>query len=713
MEISLQWDGVVYPIANPGTWEEVVQTAKKFEGLIPGDDFYVNYKDEEDDVIKVSGKESLAEALAWATERNLPLCLNIPYPSPYSDDESNWDVISDVAESAPKSEWVDETEAAAVAPEPVQDANEVAEAQAKLEAIKAQEVEEREREEAEAMRRAQAIADATQAAEEEECRRKAAEEAELAIQEALETERKLQEAQQAREDSLVAALEHALIKINSESDIVTDKTELCQAFNKVMSSNEGVTALKMMVQDDQLLSAMLSVVAQELEVPGSSGRLALSQALVHCRGFAKSLVEYPNIREFIVAAMRYLNSTPAPEPIREEPVQAKPEHRLVKCDGCENPEKKEKAIAMGCRGAAGTILGARYKSAAIPDFDLCESCEACGEFQESHGPFLKLTTSDNAPEAILLISADGAVTGDKENEYVRKFEEFLAEAAKAPEQPQTSVPAPTVEPSVPVPQESERRCKHTLVTFETPHQGFVCDICRTRQPLKSTVHGCRICDFDVCAPCNRIVGFPVQAPQVSQQPPQAKFVSDGTLADGSVLRPGESADKVWRIRNSGAEPWKEGTRLCHVGGEALGGPLEGVPVPLASPGEAVNVSVPLVMPTQPGRYTSYWRMMTPAPQQTKFGHRFWVTVNVVAPAPPPPPPRALTIPTSFGSVPSSYEGRVVAAPAVNTAVQTSEFEEAVARITEFGFTDVEKIVRVLREVDGDTGKAIDKLLEEN
>jgi len=292
--------------------------------------------------------------------------------------------------------------------------------------------------------------------------------------------------------------------------------------------------------------------------------------------------------------------------------------------------------------------------------------------------------------------------------------------------------------------------------FETTHGSFSCDVCMKQQPAKATMHGCRNCNYDVCQACHVVEEAPIQAPVVTAVPrivavvaasaPQAKFVSDVTLADGCVVRPGEQLNKTWRVRNSGGDAWPAGTRIGHVGGDAFGGPLHGVEVQLASPGEAVNVTVPLTMPTQPGRYTSYWRMMTPHPQSSKFGHRFWVTVNVVAPTttnqgasrdifpsagvvirsrtsqPPsvsfPPPARP-----TFGYLPGSPALPRAIPPSARppppppmrpTVVETpvsKEFEVAVSQITEFGFTDIDKIVRILKEVNGDAGAAIDKLLE--
>ena len=42
---------------------------------------------------------------------------------------------------------------------------------------------------------------------------------------------------------------------------------------------------------------------------------------------------------------------------------------------------------------------------------------------------------------------------------------------------------------------------HSLAMFATPHQGYLCDSCDAIQAGAATMHGCRPCDYDVCALC--------------------------------------------------------------------------------------------------------------------------------------------------------------------------------------------------------------------
>jgi len=226
-------------------------------------------------------------------------------------------------------------------------------------------------------------------------------------------------------------------------------------------------------------------------------------------------------------------------------------------------------------------------------------------------------------------------------------------------------------------------------------------------PSKTSLHGCRTCNYDICANCVSLLvpspfllqstPYSVQSSPFSKAAPfpllhQAKFVCDVTLADGSFVHPGERLEKTWRIRNTGESAWPVGTKILHVGGDILGGPVQGKEIPFnVKPGDMVNLTVDLLMPTQPGRYTSYWRLTTPHPQCAKFGHRFWVSLTVLAPPaltvkPVRPPPPAMPI---------EYD---------------DEEARSISTIVDFGFTDLNKIKKFLKEEKGVVGNTIDRLL---
>lgn len=107
----------------------------------------------------------------------------------------------------------------------------------------------------------------------------------------------------------------------------------------------------------------------------------------------------------------------------------------------------------------------------------------------------------------------------------------------------------------------------------------------------------------------------------------ARFAKDVTVEDGYQLSPNVPFVKTWRLRNEGSVAWPLGSVLKFVGkhSDNLSGP-EAIAVEPIAPGQEVDVSVNLVSPAKPGRYTGYWRMCTA--EGKKFGQRVWVSIVV-------------------------------------------------------------------------------------
>lgn len=51
--------------------------------------------------------------------------------------------------------------------------------------------------------------------------------------------------------------------------------------------------------------------------------------------------------------------------------------------------------------------------------------------------------------------------------------------------------------------------------------------------------------------------------------PDARFVKDVTIYDGTEMVPGTPFTKIWRFRNVGTTAWPQGTRIVKVGGDSL------------------------------------------------------------------------------------------------------------------------------------------------
>jgi hypothetical protein len=150
-----------------------------------------------------------------------------------------------------------------------------------------------------------------------------------------------------------------------------------------------------------------------------------------------------------------------------------------------------------------------------------------------------------------------------------------------------------------------------------------------------------------------------------------RHVKDVSIPDGAVIPPNTPFVKTWRIRNEGT-PWPSGTPLlcemylncvfivissplgCHLlyiskkTGDRMGSP-DFIPITTGDvtvkTNEEVDISISLVSPPHPGKYTGYWRLCSPSGK--KFGQRVslscvtfdlvidssfikvWVTINVV------------------------------------------------------------------------------------
>jgi hypothetical protein len=117
--------------------------------------------------------------------------------------------------------------------------------------------------------------------------------------------------------------------------------------------------------------------------------------------------------------------------------------------------------------------------------------------------------------------------------------------------------------------------------------------------------------------------IPVDAPEAEDTPtpgetstptetatpqlPQAQFVADVTVPDGTAMTPGESFTKTWRVKNSGAIPWGEGTQLVFASGARMGA-ISPVAVGDLAPGAITEISVDMTAPEESGEQTGRWSL---------------------------------------------------------------------------------------------------------
>lgn len=138
-------------------------------------------------------------------------------------------------------------------------------------------------------------------------------------------------------------------------------------------------------------------------------------------------------------------------------------------------------------------------------------------------------------------------------------------------------------------------------------------------------------------------GAPLPTGQATVSPPpaagtadpacdRARFEKDITVPDNSVLAPGATFVKTWRLQNAGNCTWSNAYSVVYSSGERFGAaeslPLNG---PVA-PGASVDVSIPMQAPATGGSYRGEWMLRNAAGQNFGTGtggdKPFWVQIKV-------------------------------------------------------------------------------------
>jgi hypothetical protein len=131
---------------------------------------------------------------------------------------------------------------------------------------------------------------------------------------------------------------------------------------------------------------------------------------------------------------------------------------------------------------------------------------------------------------------------------------------------------------------------------------------------------------------------------------RATYVSDVTIPDGTVLAPGATFTKTWKLQNAGTTTWTTSYSLGFISGDQMG-TITSVPLSQSvAPGQQVDVSVNMVAPTTAGTYKGFWKMKNASGQL--FNDSVYVLIAAgsggTSPTTPPGTPGATAIPTSTG-----------------------------------------------------------------
>ena len=132
---------------------------------------------------------------------------------------------------------------------------------------------------------------------------------------------------------------------------------------------------------------------------------------------------------------------------------------------------------------------------------------------------------------------------------------------------------------------------------------------------------------------------PTRTPSPSPQPTAtvscddfSQFVADVTIPDNTVMKPGQSFTKTWRLRNTGDCDWTSSFQLIFTDGASMGGPAA-VPLTGTVPSNgSIDVSINLTAPTTNGVHRGNYRLRNAG--DVPFGTSFYVQI-LVGPTPTP------------------------------------------------------------------------------
>jgi hypothetical protein len=122
-----------------------------------------------------------------------------------------------------------------------------------------------------------------------------------------------------------------------------------------------------------------------------------------------------------------------------------------------------------------------------------------------------------------------------------------------------------------------------------------------------------------------------------------RLLRDETIPAGTVVKPGDTFRKTWKVENNGTCDWVYQYQLVFVSGERM----EGMPSRSGNvipPGKWTQLSVDMKAPSKPGTYTSNWRLADASGKP--FGSTLTVSIVVANPTNTPMPPTVTNTPVT-------------------------------------------------------------------
>lgn len=309
-----------------------------------------------------------------------------------------------------------------------------------------------------------------------------------------------------------------------------------------------------------------------------------------------------------------------------------PENSNVVCCGCAvNPALALRALQLGYRSdLSEDILGPVYQSCKVENLYLCKVCHESKQF-ESIGPYIAIKDSsqssqdDDDIEDEELDEEDVdeinpkvmTQNEDRSNELIERNKLNTLHLESTNDNQEVIIlndannSQSRAEGSTLLHDSSSLHpCKEILKAFRTRHEGFRCDCCGIIPNRNSICYGCRKCNFDICSECQARLQLPNENAPKSHEA-KCELLSDVTLPSEATALVGEKLEKIWRVKNSGVSMWPYGTYLRFFDGNSFHTDSIMISVLAAEPNEIIDISLPVMMPLKPGKYTGCWCLFAP------------------------------------------------------------------------------------------------------
>lgn len=88
------------------------------------------------------------------------------------------------------------------------------------------------------------------------------------------------------------------------------------------------------------------------------------------------------------------------------------------------------------------------------------------------------------------------------------------------------------------------------------------------------------------------------------------WVEDTTIPDGTIVRPGATFTKIWKVKNIGTNLWNADYYVSYIDG-IQANTFKEFFTHTVKPDFTIEVAVEFTAPTTPGTYYSYWRLYNP------------------------------------------------------------------------------------------------------